>query len=84
MKVFMRTLWACDTKPLWDTDEQRDALRLYLNDQGFYVLTGAGNSLEVYALDYTETWDIRYAKKALDKIENAWYTLTRQKKEATK
>jgi len=84
LKVYIRTLWGCDNKPLWDNEAQRDALRLYLNDRGFYVLTGVGNSLEVYALDYTEAWDIRYAKKALDKIEKVWYTLTRQNKEATK
>lgn len=82
-KVFIRTLWACDAKPLWESQEQRDALRNYLNDQGFYVLTGAGNSLEVYAIDYDESWDIKFTKKVLDKLEKSWYTLTR-KKEVTK
>lgn len=87
MKVFIRTLWADDLKPLWGNDAQREGLRAYLNGEGFYVLTGPGDSLEVYALDYTEAWDIKIIKKALDKIEKSWYTLTRQKpdrKEATK
>lgn len=84
MKIYVRTLWGNDPKPLWDNYAQREGLRSYLNNEGFYVLTGAGDSLEVYALDYTEAWDIKFAKKALDKIQKSWYTLTRGKKEATK
>lgn len=83
MKIYIRTLWGCDEKPLWFNDFQREGLRRYLNDQGFYVLTGAGDSLDVYVIDYDDPWDVRAAKKALDKIGKAWYTLTR-KKEATK
>lgn len=83
MKVYIRTLWGNDPKPLWDNDAQRDALRGYLNDEGFYVLTGAGDSLEVYAIDHTQEWDIRFTKKVLDKLQKSWYTLTRRKKEAT-
>lgn len=74
MKVYIRTLWAGDPKPLWSNYDQREGLRRYLNDEGFYVLTGAGDSLEVYALDYTEEWDIRLAKKALDKLAKLWHT----------
>lgn len=77
MKTLVRVLWGNDEKPLWDNENQRDALRNYLNDEGFYVLTGGGDSLEVYAIDYTEPNDIRLAKKALDKIEKVWYTLTK-------
>lgn len=79
MKVYVRTLWGNDPKPLWYTVEQRDALRLYLNDEGFYVLTSAGDALEVYAIDYTEAWDIKFTKKVLDKIQKSWYTLIRKK-----
>lgn len=80
-KVFVRMLWAGDKKPLWDNHEQREALRQYLNDEGFYVLTGIGDSLEVYAIDYDEAWDIKLAKKALDKVGKVWYTLIRKQKE---
>jgi hypothetical protein len=83
LKIYLRTLWANDPKSLWSNEAQREGLRKCLNDEGFYVLTGAGDSLEVYAIDYTEAWDIRLAKKALDKCEKVWYTLIRKQKEAT-
>lgn len=79
MKVYIRTLWGDDVKPLWDNDEQREALRRYLNDQGFYVLTGAGDSLEVHAIEYEEAFDIRFTKKVLDRIQNSWYILLGRK-----
>lgn len=82
MKIFLRTLWGNDPKPLWYGDAQRDGLRAYLNELGFYVLTGAGDSLEVYAVDYEEPTDIKILKKSLDKLQKAWYTLLRRK-EAT-
>lgn len=81
MKTHIRTLWAGGKFPLWDNAEQREALRLYLNDQGFYVLTGIDDSLDVHAIDYTEAWDIRLLKKGLDKIQKSWYTLLRKQKE---
>ena len=74
-KTYIRTLWAGGKIPLWFNEDTREGLRRYLNDQGFYVLTGAGDSLEVYVIDYTEALDIRLAKKALDKFKKAWYTL---------
>lgn len=73
MKTLIRVLWGNDAKPLWYNENQRDALRNYLNDQGFYVLTSVGDSLEVYAIDYTEPADIRLVKKTLDKIQKVWY-----------
>lgn len=79
MKVYIRTLWGNDEKPLWDNDAQRDALRQYLNDQGFYVLTGAGDSLDVHALDYTEPWDIVVLKKSLNRIQKGWRKLCGRK-----
>ena len=79
MKKHVRTLWAHDERPLWDNSAQRDALRGYLNDQGFYVLTGAGDTLDVYVIGYTEPLDIRLAKKALDKFQKVWYALTKEK-----
>lgn len=75
MKVYIRTLWGNDDKPLWDNIDQREALRRYLNDEGFYTVTGAGDSLEVHAIDYTEPWDIKFTKKVLDKLQKSWYTL---------
>lgn len=82
MKTHVRTLWADDKKPLWDNHDQREALRKYLNDEGFYVLTGIGDSLEVYAVDYEESWDIKLMKKSLDKLGKVWYTLIKKQKEA--
>lgn len=78
MKTFIRVLWGDDPKSLWDNDAQREALRHYLNDQGFYVLTGAGDSLEVYAISEDEAWDIKFWKKSLDKIQKVWYTILRK------
>lgn len=45
-----------------------------MNDMGFYVLTGAGDSLEVYAIEYAESADIRAMKNILAKIKKVWYT----------
>lgn len=80
MKIYVRTLWGNDEKPLWESVAQRDALRLYLNEQGFYVLTGAGDSLDVYALEFYEPWDIKILKKSLDKCQKVWYALTEEKR----
>lgn len=73
MKVFVKSLWGSDSRPLWETPEQREALRSYLNNEGFYVLTGLGDSLEVYAIDYTEPIDVRCAKNILAKLKKSWY-----------
>lgn len=81
VKTFIRALWSDDPKPLWESEAQREALRRYLNDAGFYVLTGAGDSLEVYALEVYEPADVVFIEKALDKLGKVWYTL---KKEVTK
>lgn len=78
MKVYIRTLWN-DTEKLWDTEYQRDELRRYLNDLGFYVLTGAGDALDVYVIDAADPIDIRIAKKTLEKIHDLWYTQLRRK-----
>lgn len=74
MKILIRVLWGDDAKPLWENEAQRDGLRNYLNDEGFYVLTGAGDSLEVYAIDYTEPTDVKLVKKTLDKLQKIWYS----------
>lgn len=79
MKTHLRTLWGNDELALWANETQRDGFRKHLNDYGFYVLTGVGDSLEVYAIDYTEPLDVRLAKKALDKIQKTWYTLVKGK-----
>jgi hypothetical protein len=71
-KVYIRTLWANDARPLWYNDSQREGLRRYLNDEGFYVLTGAGDSLDVYALEYAEPIDIRTLENILAKIKKVW------------
>lgn len=51
-KVFVRTL----DKSLWINSTARDTLRRYLNDLGFYVLTGIDDTLVVYALKEEEPW----------------------------
>lgn len=81
MKTYIRTLWPDKGKrgTLWTNDDQRNALRIYLNDMGFYVLTGIGDSLDVYAIDYEEPADIRYVKKVLDIAGKSWQTLMRGK-----
>lgn len=73
-KIHIRTLFGDDFKPLWVGHDQRESLRQYLNDQGFYVLTGAGDALEVYALEYFDPLDVQLAKKALDKLAKLWHT----------
>lgn len=77
MKTFVRALWKDDPKSLWDNDAQRDALRDYLNNQGFYVLTGAGDSLEVYVLSDEVPYDVELLKKGLAKIQKTWYKILR-------
>lgn len=78
MKIYIRTLWGNDPKSLWSNQAQREALRLYLNEQGFYVLSGIGDSLDVHALEYYEPWDIKILKKSLDKCAKVWYTLAKR------
>lgn len=75
VKHFIRALWADDPKPLWENVAQREALQKYLNDMGFYVLTGAGDSLEVYALEVYEPADVVFIEKSLDKLSKLWYTM---------
>lgn len=82
MKTYVATLWSDNKKVLWTNIDQREALRKYLNDEGFYVLTGAGDSLEIYTISYAEPWDIRAAKKTLAKLGKLWYILIRKQKEA--
>jgi len=82
MKIYIRTLWGNDEKPLWGNREQRDALRVYLNDQGFYVLTGIGDSLDIHVVEYADPWDVKILKKTLDKVSKSWYALLRKQKEA--
>ena len=82
-KVYIRTLWPDDGRGLWSNRDQREGLRHYLNDQGFYVLTGAGDSLEVYGIDYSEPLDVRAAKKALETLAHVWQAW-KTKKEASK
>jgi len=76
-KVYVRTLWPEHgrRRTLWESEQQRETLRNYLNDIGFYVLTGALDSLEVYAIDYDEPADIFYLKKVLALAEKSWYVL---------
>lgn len=73
MKTHIRTLWGDDKRRAWWSHEnQRDALRNYLNEAGFYVLTGPGDSLEVYAIAYDEPVDVRYMRKILDIARRSW------------
>lgn len=79
MKTFVRALWGDEPRSLWTSAAQREALRQHLNDQGFYVLTGAGDSLEVYVISEDEAaWDIRLLEKSLDRIQKLWYALIKK------
>ena len=75
MKVYIRTLWSEQPKPLWINDRQKEALKNYLNDLGFYVLSGVDDSLDVFAVSYETTLDIAILLKSLDKIQKSWYKL---------
>jgi len=48
MKIFIRTLRNSYRQTLWCNEIERSRLRDRLNDDGFYVLTGMGDSLDVY------------------------------------
>ncbi len=69
MKIFIRTLWGNSHYPLWFNDDTRDSLRQDLNKMGFYVLTGSGDSLDVYVVDDDTPIDMKI-----------WYILTRGRK----
>ena len=76
MKVYIRTLWGDSVRrSWWSNDHQKEALRNYLNDIGFHVLSGPGDSLEVYAVDYSEPLDILAMKKILEISRKSWYAL---------
>lgn len=75
MKIYIRTLWGNRKSALWDNPDQREGLRQYLNDLGFYTLTGMDDSLEVSVTEYSEPIDVRLAKKSLDRIQKLWYSL---------
>lgn len=79
MNTYVRTLWGNDDKPLWENRSEREALRWYLNERGFHVITGLGDSLEVYAIEYYKPWDINFLNKSLDKLQKVWYSLSRTK-----
>lgn len=49
-KIFLRTLQNTPTKKIWYTREEMDRLRDYLNAQGFYVLHGVDETLDVYTI----------------------------------
>lgn len=58
MKTFIKTLYADEDYEAG----QRDSLREKLNADGFYVLTGAGDSLQVYALAQQEYFEQRVVR----------------------
>jgi hypothetical protein len=78
MKIFIRTLYKERMRPLWWSDYQREELRQYLNDLGFYVLTGAGDSLEVYAIYDEKPLESVILKEVIEKIGNFWYAYKRR------
>lgn len=79
MKIHVRTLWGDDDRPLWYNESSRRALQRHLNDLGFYVLAGVGDSLDVYVIEYAEPLDVLCAKNMLAKIKDLWYTELRGK-----
>lgn len=52
-KVLVRVLDNIENS-LWDNDHQKELLRQRLNDDGFYVISGKNDCLEVYAIKYKE------------------------------
>lgn len=54
-KIFIRTLWGY--QHYWWDDSGRFKLRDLLNNLGFYVIHGTGDSLEVYALKEKLWWE---------------------------
>lgn len=73
-KHFIRTLWNAGHRPLWSNQIQKSALQDHLNELGFYVLDGPGDSLDVYVTSEYEPADIRAAKKVLDNIKKVFNT----------
>ncbi len=54
MKIHLRTLYTQDG--YWSIEDERERLRDQLNELGFYVLHGIGDSLEVYAIPESSLW----------------------------
>lgn len=72
-KLFVRTLWGEDKKHGWVNEAQRNDIKEYLNDQGFYVLSGPGNSLDVFVMQYdNEPIDIKYTVRLINFFVNQW------------
>lgn len=84
MKIYVRTLWNDDRRGGWFNDDEREGLRKYLNDMGFYVITGAGDSLDVFAVEPWTPLEIALIKKVLDKTRKSWYTILRRNQEESK
>jgi len=57
-KVFIRTLRNEYRRTLWVNESDRERRRVQLNEDGFYVLTGTGDSLDVYVIQVEDTMDI--------------------------
>ena len=66
MKTFVRTLTALHNgRMLWHDQYEKEIIRKYLNSINFYVLTGTGDSLDVYVIpDQID----------LDELNVTWYT----------
>lgn len=75
MKIHLKTLYGNSPKSFWLDWRGRDALRMRLNQKGFYVLTGIDDSLDIYLDVVRKPLDIRLIEKGLEKLAKICYTV---------
>lgn len=78
MRIWIRTLWGEIEPASWQTAEGRHQLQKYLNEQGFYVLTGFGDALEVYAISEDTPPDVATYRRIIATIERTWSTIKKE------
>lgn len=72
MKTFIRRVWGSDKNSFGVDEVQCENMRTYLNEIGFYVLTGPKNSLDVYSITDDVPTDVGYLRKVLDIAKQSW------------
>lgn len=77
-KIHLRTIFPCDQKVGWDNDEQRESLKQYLNDLGFYAVTQGHDWIEVYAIQSYTPVDVKLCKNLLKFVKNMWKCVRRR------
>ena len=74
-RVFIRTLENTKTKTFWHSEGGMERLRAELNECGFYVIHGVGESLDVYAVE-TGTMDLKLEAAILAGLVGAAWLLS--------